>query len=633
MAHEIQADSNTAVGYNFLTKEYYIKNLDTKTTLNTPVEAKQILDITAPFNTVSEADILNLSIVLEPIKSISYVWEDTGKYIKGIYFNEYIDNAMIYNEPYLYIKGSVEMWDVSSSLSQTSIRDFFWSYYNYNLGLDLSVETMDAIIAYFYKIQSPYVYNNIQIRSNKDDVLMYTNKFTMNNADKSSRGEYIGTKNPKNIYSMDVYNVVSTGQITEKITYNIYSMQVTGNNILLDTTVEEGELEVGSTFTVHGTPNDKGYTVAEIETEELLSGKQVTSIKTNEIFDEDFTATMYDYSYIELPDTKTVEENVIIIDTEPMVKSGDLLQMRGSANVDNLIVDRVEGNKIILNKDTSVGVHTENDNKLYTSSYKVLKIGFDNYSEVIGATGINKIINNKVYIAGWLYKDNFKVNQEVYINYGNNKIVGPYTISSVVPTSMNASTLVEGYIQLNGNPGNYTSTIGEEPASVEVRNFTQIDEDSITVEKVPLLKEDDIIEIKNSDHWNGSYTVDYTESVSGGTKIWVKRNDFFQGFGAYYDDSDEELTKKAVVQLRAYSEQILLNMTYSKRADKMPTGEFMLDNNQQFTSYLVAYKITPPTSTNYADLNQPVTLKYYLGDGLDVENMDCVGLYSEVFEN
>ena len=60
MTHEIIADANTSVGYNFLTKEYFVKNLDTTTTLFTPADAKHILDITAPFNSISEDDIEKL---------------------------------------------------------------------------------------------------------------------------------------------------------------------------------------------------------------------------------------------------------------------------------------------------------------------------------------------------------------------------------------------------------------------------------------------------------------------------------------------------------------------------------------------------------------------------------------------
>lgn len=631
MAHEIYADSTTAVGYSFITKEYYVKNLDTKTTVQSYVEAKQILDITAPFNSVSEHAIYNLSQEYEPLTSIQYCWEDTGKYIKAIYFNDYKDYAIVYNEPYLYIKGSVEMWDMSSSLGKDTIREFFWAYFRYNLGLDISTATFRAIVNYYEKIQSPYVYNNIVARESTDDTLMYSNVLTVNNPDGSSRGEYTGTKNPDNLYSTDVYNVVMAGQVTEYVTHNIHSMQVTGNTILLTDNVSD--IKVNDVITVLGTDtkNDKEYHVTSVGNQILQSGLTVTKLTTLEYVVEDFISNMYAQGIVRLSEVKTVTENSITTDTEPLVSIGDTMQLRGSANVNNLTVERIEGNKIIFKESTPVGVHTEEDNVLYASAYNITKIGYDTYNEVIGSTGVSKISGTKVYISGWLYEDNFKVGQEVYINYGTDGVKGPFKITAVTPTSMSSTTVVEGYITLGTSPNkDYTSTLGVEPVAVEVRNTTDVEEDSITVEGLVNLNEDEVIEIKNSESWNDNYTVDYTETIDKTkTKIWLKEDDFFKGFDEVYKVDDQ--TKKAVMQVRVYSEKILLNMTYSKRADRMPTGEFMLDNDQQFTNYLQLYHIVQPTSTNYADLSQPVSESYFLAEDAQIQTMNCVGLYTEVY--
>ena len=199
MTHEIIADANTSVGYNFLTKEYFVKNLGTTTTLFTPADAKHILDITAPFNSISEDDIEKLSVTLEPLANIYYAWEDTGSYIKAIYFNSYKDHAIVYNEPFIYIKSSNEMWNISSSISKDTIRDFFWSYFTYNLGLDVPMDIMDTIINYYVKLQQPYTYNNIIPREKPEDTLMYNNTITLINHNKTSKGECNAIKNPNNI--------------------------------------------------------------------------------------------------------------------------------------------------------------------------------------------------------------------------------------------------------------------------------------------------------------------------------------------------------------------------------------------------------------------------------------------------
>ena len=56
------------------------------------------------------------------------------------------------------------------------------------------------------------------------------------------------------------------------------------------------------------------------------------------------------------------------------------------------------------------------------------------------------------------------------------------------------------------------------------------------------------------------------------------------------------------------------------------------DKSSTIASDFENYFITPPTSINYAEINQPVPLKYFLGEGLAISTMDCVGTYSEIFE-
>lgn len=631
MSHEIQADANTLVGYNFLTKEYFVKNLGTTTTLFTASDAKQILNIASPFNNVSEADIEKLSATYEPLTKIYYAWEDTGSYIKAIYFNDYKNHAIVYNEPFIYIKSSNEMWDISSSVSKDTIRDFFWSYFTYNLGMDVPMNIMDTIINYYVKLQQPYAYNNIIPREKPEDTLMYNNTITLNNHNKTSRGEYNAVKNPDDVYLMETYDVVRTGQTVGPIIYPVYSMIESGSSILLDSVYSEG-LTTGAKITVLGTEvNDNTYTIKSVGTRNLASGKQVTEIKTSEIFKYDFISDTYKTAIIKLTTTKTITENSITVTTEPQVDVGELVQLRGATNIDNLVVLRTEGSRIILNSSTPVGVHTETGNKLYASAYKILRIGNDSYTEVTGTMGINKITNNLVYPSGWLYADNFTVGQSIYVNFGLGLLKGPFKITTVTPSTMNGTAVVNGYITLDSNPGNYVSTVGREPAAIEVRNTTTVEENSITVSKYPNLNSGDIINIKNSASWDGEYVVDYIETVADGTKIWIRKDDNFNGFKELYIDSDQ--TKKAVVQVRKYSERILLDMTYSKWATKMPMGKFMLDNDQQLTKYLENYFITPPTSINYAEINQPVPLSYFLGEGLAVSIMNCVGTYSEVFEN
>ena len=237
MANEIKADSNTYVGYNHITSEFYVKNLDTKTAAKTATDAKLILDITAPGNDISLERIAQLEHRLEPITSISYSLEDTGRYIKTIYFNEYKSLSIQYDEPSLYIQGSNEMWDMSSTLSQDSVSLFMWQYFVYYVGLNMPRKLMNAIIAYYKEIQKPYVYNIITPLTDeeKDDgkPLKYSNQFTMNNADHTSKGEYTGTKNPDNLYTLNVYDIKSIKTYETDVVYAVDSIEKSKNRIML----------------------------------------------------------------------------------------------------------------------------------------------------------------------------------------------------------------------------------------------------------------------------------------------------------------------------------------------------------------------------------------------------------------
>ena len=276
MANEIKADSNTYVGYNHITSEFYVKNLDTKTAAKTATDAKLVLDITAPGNKVSLESIAQLEHRLEPITSISYTLEDTGRYIKTIYFNEYKSLSIQYDEPSLYIQGSNEMWDMSSTLSQDSVSLFMWQYFVYYVGLNMPRKLMNAIIAYYKEIQKPYVYNIVTPLTDEEKdagkSLTYSNQFTMNNADHTSKGEYTGTKNPDNLYTLNVYDIESI---------KTYKTDVNGKINISDLDLETYYLKEISTL--EGYILDNEYKKVELKYKDDKSNIVTENIKiTNE---------------------------------------------------------------------------------------------------------------------------------------------------------------------------------------------------------------------------------------------------------------------------------------------------------------------------------------------------------------
>ena len=716
MAHEIKADSNTYVGYNFLTSEYYVKNLETKTATKTAHEAKLVLDITAPRNVISEEAIKALSRDYEPITSINYTLEDTGRYIKTIYFNDYKSFAIQYDEPSLYIRGSNEMWDMSSSLGVDSISTFFWQYYVYHLGLDMPQELITTIISYYKEIQKPYVYNIIEPRTEKDisegKQLVYTNQFMINNADNSSRGEYTGTKNPDNEYSLNTYNITKAGFDTAAETYAVGSVEKNQFRINMTKLLDEGTFKVGQQIELFDTEAINGiYTITKVENDVFdeenpdsalthlivaepfekdfvplhnqnilkrvprslsvqsititgdehainlnetpnenefntndkieiygtgvvdgfytIASKSGTKIVVKEKFAQAYTPT-YNL-YIVRESEKEVIENSVTCLEEPSCKIGDLLQITTSNSfLENYKVLSVDGNKIYVNKAINPVLESRDGAKVWCNAYKVNHCGYAEYTEICESRQIKTINGAVVQIYGMFDATNYATNMKVYID---NK---EYTISSVVyPSYNNTNVYTEGSITLTSNPPAYTYNVNKEPLYLEVRKIYKVPENSFTLNAPLPLSEGDTFEVFNNTSINGTYTVDTVENTDSIYKVYVVK-----------DKNDEpvpELTfgnndkNSGIIQTHSYSDKILLNLNYSRLPDRVPVGEFMLDNDEQFTEYLELYCVVTPKNQNYSDFNQPVTMKHYLGEGLlhkgEPTYMNCIGLYSEHYKD
>ena len=730
MAHEIKADSNTYVGYNFLTSEYYVKNLETKTATKTAYEAKLVLDITAPRNVVSVEAIQALSKDYEPITSISYTLEDTGRYIKTIYFNDYKSFAIQYDEPSLYIRGSNEMWDMSSTIGVDSVALFFWQYFVYHLGLDMPQELINTIISYYKDIQKPYVYNIIEPRTQEDieadKPLKYTNQFIINNANGMSRGEYTGIKNPDDEYSLNRYVVTKTGVDHIVETYPVYSVDKIRNKInldklypedlflgkqieLFDTEIVDGIYEVLNVENdvedpenpmdhplTHLTVPAKSFfkdfiplynknvlkimpTILEVESLVITQKEDGTSessiICTNavpteifktenniEIFNTGVTDGIYtiksvsentiildenlksEYTplynkYIVKESAKKVIENSITCEEQPSADIGELLQITTENGfLSNYKVVSIEGNKIYVDKSIEE-IKNATDTKVWCNAYKILYCGYENYTEVKDSRQLLSLVNNtdgtvSVSLYDEFYADDYVANMEVYIDDYK------YKITKVTNPSYNASyaytkgSIVLRPIDSDSKLKDYKYNVSEEPKYLEVRETYKLLENSFTLSAPLPLTRGDTFEIFNNSTINGEYTIDRVENNNGTYKVYVAKEKNEEPVPEItFADNDKN---SGIIQTRKYSDKILLNITYSRLADRTPVGELMLDNNEQFTKYLELYSINTPTIQNYVNFNQLVTMKHYLGEGLLKEGeptyMNCIGLYSENYK-
>lgn len=654
MAHEIPAlsDDNTFVGYNYITREYYVRNLDTKTAAKSASDAKLILDITAPNNEISEEQIEQLSHTLEDITDIYYTLEDNGRYIKTICFNDYKALAIQYDEPSLFIRGSNEMWNMASSISAESVSLFMWQYYVYYVGLNMPRKLMNAIINYYVSIQKPYVYNTIvpltQEEKDNGAKLMYSNEFIMNNVDKSSRGEYIGIKNPEGVYTLNSYNVKSSIHDTVDKTFAVNTIEKSKNKINLANLLDANVFTNGMVIRLQGTDVnglDGDYTVDRQEND-VVDPLDPDKAKTH-IFiveEESFPANFVVLNNPDVlkivepggtPAQETITDNIITCTENPVCDINDVIQITNTSNklFGNLTVKQVVNKNIYVNENIQSQALSESDKaKVWINAYKINHMGYDEYTEIKSSQQVASVSGKNVYLLDVLSENQYVAGETVYINYGDG-VVSQHTIDSngVHLSTVTIDGYTQGYITVTPAPSASSKlphVLGREPVYLEKRNTVSYPENSLTLSGSPSLLKGDTFNIFNTDI-DGVYKVDSIE----GNKVYV-----------VVENDDEDLPKvnyagssnPGIAQVRKYSERILLDMQFSRRADKMPMGKFMLDNNQQFTQYLELYRIVPPTSQNYADLNQEVTMKYYLGENLNGEGdvyMECLGLYSDNYED
>ena len=652
MANEIKADSNTYVGYNHITSEFYVKNLDTKTAAKTATDAKLVLDITAPGNKVSLESIAELEHRLEPITSISYTLEDTGRYIKTIYFNEYKSLSIQYDEPSLYIQGSNEMWDMSSTLSQDSVSLFMWQYFVYYVGLNMPRKLMNAIIAYYKEIQKPYVYNIVTPLTDEEKdagkSLTYSNQFTMNNADHTSKGEYTGTKNPDNLYTLNVYDIESIKTYKTDLVYAVDSIEKSKNRINLTEKLSSTIFTEGMKIRIADSGDDKldgDYTVARqiddvVDPLEPTKAKSHIIISEEERFEVNFVPLNNAY-ILKIVDSEnpeevkkiTITDNLITCTEEPECKVGDLIQITSDTGkyIDNLTVKHVDNKNIYVDQNiqSQANITPEDKAKVWINAYGIRYMGYDTYTEIKSAQQVSKVDGKNLYILDYLQDNQYVPGETIYIDYGNG-VVTQHTIDAggVHLSGVTTSGYTQGYLTLTPAPAthNLPYVLGKEPVMVQKRNTITTPENSFTLTSALTLKQGDVFEVFNTDI-DGTYKV---ESIEGNKVFVVRENDDKDIPAVTFEDSH-----KGIVQIRVYSERILLNMLFSKRADKMPMGEFMLDNDQQFSQYLELYNIVTPKSQNYANFNQEVDKMYYLGDNLlndeEATYMNLVGLYSDVY--
>ena len=264
MARVIEIDDDTLIGYNFENTLYYITNKQTTTTRVTKEEAKQVLDIVAPSNTVTLEQLQLLHDNYEPLVELYYTYEDTGKYIRTIQLNTYDTHPLTLDlaRAKLYIMNSDLIFDLTLNESAHYRVPYLIDYYKDKLGLLLTTQQMTGLYNFLLNYYKPNYYIEFKPRTQQDTTLYYSNIIKLQNPNNKAPLLYTLTYNPNNTYTGN-----TIADITE-INQNTRTIKLT-STIPTQLQVKDKVIIKNAETILNGTPYyaDGTYTITGLDQE------------------------------------------------------------------------------------------------------------------------------------------------------------------------------------------------------------------------------------------------------------------------------------------------------------------------------------------------------------------------------
>ena len=222
-------EPDTVVGYGFQSKQFFIDNKGTRTTRKGETteegakQAKRVLDIVAPDNTITWEDLRDLAETDEEVTSLSCTYEDSGAFIKTITLNDYDYYPLVIDCDLskLYIMNTDKVYDLTLNIDpQTYIDDLIF-FYSDTLGLDNTQLTtlIPSIYSLLTSYYSPHITNMITKRTDTSTPLYYNNLIKLSNYDNTGTLTYTLTINPDNIANLDkLGDIIGVDQDTKTLT-------------------------------------------------------------------------------------------------------------------------------------------------------------------------------------------------------------------------------------------------------------------------------------------------------------------------------------------------------------------------------------------------------------------------------
>ena len=264
---EIIIDTDTTIGFNYEKHYFYITNKNTTTTRTTAQNAKNVLDVVAPDNTISVDDLISLSTTMEELTELYYTWEDTGAYIKTIQLNDYEDHPLTLDteKKKLYVMNSPLIFDLTLNEGRRERLIQLQAFYRDTLGLDIALTDLQILYTLILSFYNPTCYNVIQSVTTGEEeyTLTYSNVLKLSDYRNISPATYTCTLNPNSLYSFS----------------KIADIQAIDTNIITLTSEVPADLKVGSTINLSNTA-----TTIDIATYTSDGSYEVQAIEGNLIF-------------------------------------------------------------------------------------------------------------------------------------------------------------------------------------------------------------------------------------------------------------------------------------------------------------------------------------------------------------
>lgn len=491
----IQIDKDTAVGYNYLKRKYYVTNKNTTTYRNTAEETMAVLEAIKSTEIKIEdgdetivltAEYLEEHIYqpIEILDKIYYTLEDNGAYIRTLQFNDWVDYPLTVDceEGNIFIKNTNVLYSLNLDDSPENKILRFCSYYLETLGLEIERNVMTAafnLLAQQYKF--PYFYT-LLYKDEETNILKYAGAFNIANYNNLSPINCSGARNPNGEFDTELIGNIKS---TDSETNTIYLQEpITPNELLMigaKITIEGTSQEIdGVTYSSDGT-----YTISNfiLYDEEGEDHNEVEAIQVAESL-----TSSYEYPYptcyvqsVDCPIYSMERENKIIkvdvshapsnllvgdtiyVENAQVSTTHEIIDLSGAYTVQN-ISNQI---KQILDVVLSMGGNTI---VIYTSSTE-LKVG-----DTVQITGTNTTDDSTYTITNITENSNYTVLtvlENIPYIYGN-YTSGSISVTFETTTATNILKLPASTDALALNPQDLVQVKGTGTDNDKLFTITQV---------------------------------------------------------------------------------------------------------------------------------------------------------------